>query len=122
MHFSSLLLTLTAATAASAFYYPTFLNLNGAINLNAPDFLAFVLVSTISDCFLACNKVPGCKFVNTYHDVNGNGGNPDLTCSMYKSCHYANTATNKGGQTEPSGLPEYIIESDGWCKFYYLLE
>ncbi|KAF8347199.1 hypothetical protein F5887DRAFT_1072714 [Amanita rubescens] len=116
MHFSSLLLTLTAATAASAFYYPTFLNLNGATE--ASDYLTYTLVPTIYDCFLKCNAVVGCKFVNTYHDVNGKGGSPDLTCSMYKSCHYSNTAINKGGQTqEPSGLLDYIIDSDGWCKY-----
>jgi len=80
MHFSSLLLTLTAATAASAFYYPTFLNLHGATE--APDYLTYQLVPTIYgkvlalyffgrclfltvDCFLACNGVAGCKFVNS---------------------------------------------------------
>ncbi|KAF8347242.1 hypothetical protein F5887DRAFT_1281340 [Amanita rubescens] len=119
MHFSWLLLTLTAATAASAFkfkfYSPTFLNLNGATE--AGDYLTYRLVPTIHDCFQACNGVIGCKFVNTYHDVNGKGGSPDLTCSMYGSCHYANTATNKGGQTqEPSNLLDYIVDSDGWCK------
>ena len=45
MHFSSLLLTLTAATAASAFYYPTFFNLNGATE--APDYLTYKLVPTV---------------------------------------------------------------------------
>ncbi|KAF8347203.1 hypothetical protein F5887DRAFT_915972 [Amanita rubescens] len=134
MHFSSLLLTLTAATAASAFYYPTFLNLNGATE--ASDYLTYTLVPTIYDCFLKCNAVAGCNFVNTYHDVNGKvgcvsffglsgrvltgsqqNGSPDLTCSMYKTCHYSNTAINKGGQTQPSGLLDYITESDGWCKY-----
>ncbi len=75
------------------------------------------------------------EFLLAYHDVNGkvgffpflskstrsNGfsqnGSPDLTCSMYKTCHYANTAINKGGQTQPSGLLDYITESDGWCKY-----
>ncbi|KAF8347240.1 fruit-body specific protein A [Amanita rubescens] len=113
MHFSWLLLTrVTAATAASAFYYPTFLNLYRATV--APDYITYVLVPTIYDCFQKCNAVAGCKFVNTYYDVNGKGGSPDLTCSMYKSCHYA----SNGGQTQP---PEYIIESDGWCKYYYYL-
>jgi hypothetical protein len=80
MHFSSLLLTLTAATAASAFYYPTFFNLNGATE--APDYLTYKLVPTvygkmlavysfgrclfvIVDCFLACDSVSGCGFVNS---------------------------------------------------------
>jgi hypothetical protein len=52
MHFSSLILALTAVTAASAaavskrsFYYPTFFNLNGATE--ASDYLTYVLVPTI---------------------------------------------------------------------------
>ncbi len=45
------------------------------------------------------------------------GGSPLLTCSMYKYCHYSNTAINKGGQTQPSGLLDYITQSDGWCKY-----
>ncbi|KAF8347194.1 hypothetical protein F5887DRAFT_49445 [Amanita rubescens] len=122
MHFSSLILALSAVSAASAatvakrsFYYPTFLNLNGATE--ASDYLTYTLVPTIYDCFLKCNAVAGCNFVNTYHDVNGKNGSPDLTCSMYKTCHYSNTAINKGGQTQPSGLLDYITESDGWCKY-----
>ncbi len=87
MHFSSLILALTAVTAASAatvskrsFYYPTFLNLNGATE--ASDYLTYKLVPTIYgevlavysftrcsfvtvDCFLACNGVAGCNFVNS---------------------------------------------------------
>ncbi|KAF8347201.1 hypothetical protein F5887DRAFT_1157804 [Amanita rubescens] len=121
MHFAPLILALTAAATASAatvakrsVYYLTFYNLNGATE--TPDYLTYKLVPTIYDCLTACDKVTGCNFVNTYHDVNGKGGSPDLTCSMYKTCHYANTAINKGGQTQPSGLLDYITESDGWCR------
>ncbi len=87
MHFAPLILALTAAATASAatlaqrsFYYPTFLNLNGATE--APDYLTYKLVPTIYgevlavypfarclfviiDCFLACNGVAGCGFVNS---------------------------------------------------------
>ena len=86
MHFSSLVLALAAATAASAasvskrsFYYPTFLHLNGATE--ASDYLTYTLVPTVfgnalalffrttlnafPDCFLACDKVAGCAFVNS---------------------------------------------------------
>ncbi|KAF8347200.1 hypothetical protein F5887DRAFT_49662 [Amanita rubescens] len=122
MRFATLILALTAAATASAaavdkrsFYYLTFYNLNGATE--ASDYLTYTLVPTIYDCFLKCNAVAGCNFVNTYHDVNGKGGSPDLTCSMYKTCHYSNTAINKGGQTQPSGLLDYITQSDGWCKY-----
>jgi len=52
MRFSSLILALSAVSAASAatvakrsFYYPTFLNLNGATE--ASDYLTYTLVPTI---------------------------------------------------------------------------
>ena len=35
---------------------------------------------------------------------------------MYKYCHYADTATNKGGQKQPDGEVDYITYSDGWCQ------
>jgi len=87
MHFATLILALTAAATASAgtvakrnFYYPTFLNLNGATE--APDYLTYKLVPTILgevlavysfsrclfvivDCLVACDSVSGCVFVNS---------------------------------------------------------
>ncbi|KAF8894997.1 hypothetical protein CPB84DRAFT_1782393 [Gymnopilus junonius] len=63
-----------------------------------------------------CNSVSGCNFVNAYHDVNGKGGSTQLTCSLFTSCHDASTADNCGGQTQSSGLVDFIIDSDGFCK------
>jgi hypothetical protein len=58
MHFSSLILALTAVSVASAatvakrgFFFPTFLNLNGATE--APDYLTYKLVPTILGKMLA---------------------------------------------------------------------
>ena len=56
MYFASLILALTAATAASAYYYPTFLHLDGATE--ASDYLTYVLVPTVSGKALAV-----CSFV-----------------------------------------------------------
>jgi len=95
-------------------YVETFQNLTGATQ--APDYMTFGLVDTVADCISMCNSVEGCNFVNTYHDVNGKDGSPLLTCSLYTSCHNATDATNTGGQSQPDGSIDYIIESDGWCK------
>ncbi|KAF8343710.1 hypothetical protein F5887DRAFT_282973 [Amanita rubescens] len=116
MRFASLILALTATTSASAYYLLTFTDLDGATE--APDYLTYVLVPSLEDCFAACDGISDyqCGFVNTYYDVYGKNGSYELTCSMYKSCHYADTATNKGGQKQPSGLLDYISNSDGWCR------
>ncbi|KAF8340176.1 hypothetical protein F5887DRAFT_1076979 [Amanita rubescens] len=116
MRFASLILALGAATAASAYYLSTFSNLDAATV--APDYLTYTLVPNPEACFTACDDVSDfkCGFVNTYYDVNGKNGSTELTCSMYRSCHYADTATNKGGQRQPSGLLDYITDSDGWCR------
>lgn len=72
-----------------------------------------------------------------YHDVNGKvrawatffcivvdivsrnskGGSTQLTCSLFTKCH-TNPADedNFGGQTQPDGSIDFIIDSDGWCK------
>ena len=55
-------------------------------------------------------------FVLGYHDVNGKGGSTQLTCSLFSLCHDASDAINTGGQTQPDGSIDYIIESDGFCK------
>ena len=84
------------------------------------------------DCFAMCNSVAGCGFVNSkslnnlinlhllrivaYHDVNGKGGSPDLTCSLFSSCHGVEDADNRGGQSQPDGSVDFIIDSDGFCK------
>ncbi|KAF5326303.1 hypothetical protein D9611_000909 [Ephemerocybe angulata] len=95
-------------------YTPTFSNLMGATQ--AGDYLTFGLVDTIADCKAMCNSVEGCKFINTYHDVNGKDGSTQLTCSLFSGCHDATSATNVGGQTQPDGSLNYIKESDGYCK------
>jgi len=95
-------------------YYQTFSNLTGATQ--AADYLTYGLVDTVPECKAMCNSVSGCNFVNTYHDVNGKGGSTQLTCSLFSLCHNSSDATNTGGQTQPNGSVDYIIDSDGWCK------
>ncbi|KAF8200363.1 hypothetical protein BJ912DRAFT_1054728 [Pholiota molesta] len=114
--------TVTATTTTSAAptptptngYTPTFMNFTGAVQ--ASDFLTFGLVETIDDCFAMCNSVAGCGFVNTYHDVNGKDGSPDLTCSLFTDCHTEADADNFGGQSQPDGSVDFITDSDGFCK------
>ncbi|GLB35171.1 putative fruit-body specific protein a [Lyophyllum shimeji] len=95
-------------------YTQTFANLTGATQ--ASDYLTFGLVDTIAGCKTMCNSVNGCKFVNTYHDVNGKDGSTQLTCSLFSNCHNSSDATNTGGQTQPDGSIDFIRNSDGWCK------
>jgi len=95
-------------------YTQTFSNLTGATQ--ASDYLTYGLVDTVTECQAMCNSVTGCKFVNTYHDVNGKGGSTQLTCSLFSLCHYSSDADNTGGQSQPDGSVNYIIDSDGWCK------
>ncbi|KAJ8092412.1 hypothetical protein PM082_023867 [Marasmius tenuissimus] len=95
-------------------YDPVFSGLDGAIQ--ADDYLTFGLVDSVGDCYLMCDTVPECGFVNTYHDVNAKDGSPLLTCSLFKTCHGAELATNKGGQSQPDGSVNFIKDSDGFCK------
>ncbi|CAA7261932.1 unnamed protein product [Cyclocybe aegerita] len=95
-------------------YTQTFKNLTGATQ--AQDYLTFGLVDTIADCKAMCNNVSGCKFVNTYNDVNGKDGSTQLTCSLFSKCHTSSDATNTGGQTQPDGSINFIRNSDGYCK------
>ncbi|KAF9459347.1 hypothetical protein BDZ94DRAFT_1171838 [Collybia nuda] len=95
-------------------YTQTFANLTGATQ--AGDYMTYGLVDTIKDCKTMCNSVAGCKFANSYHDVNGKDGSTQLTCSLFATCHTASDATNTGGQTQPDGSIDYITSSDGWCK------
>ncbi|KAF8622823.1 hypothetical protein AX15_006739 [Amanita polypyramis BW_CC] len=138
MHFTLVLAGLATAAIATPhpYYRQTFYDLSGATE--ASDYLTYTLVSSVAgiatdfvhssaterdspffllDCFAKCNTVQGCNFVNTYHDVNGKNGSPLLTCSLYKYCHYASDAINRGGQTQPDGSVNYITDSDGWCKY-----
>ncbi|KAJ3799979.1 hypothetical protein GGU11DRAFT_870448 [Lentinula aff. detonsa] len=94
-------------------WVPTFSNLTGATQ--AGDYLTYGLVDTIQDCETMCLNVEGCIFINTYHDVNGKNGSPQLTCSLFSLCHDASDADNKGGQTQPDGSVDYITDSDGFC-------
>ncbi|KAJ3773550.1 hypothetical protein FB446DRAFT_844737 [Lentinula raphanica] len=91
----------------------TFSNLNGATQ--ASDYLTYGLVDTIQDCQTMCLDVAGCAFINTYHDVNGKNGSPQLTCALFTKCHDASDADNKGGQTQPDGSVDYITDSNGFC-------
>ncbi|KAG5641667.1 hypothetical protein DXG03_004516 [Asterophora parasitica] len=95
-------------------FTPTFRNLTGATQ--AGDYLTFGLVDTVAQCKAMCKEVQNCKFVNTYHDVNGKGGSTQLTCSLFSSCHDASDAINKGGQSQPDGSINYIRDSDGYCR------
>jgi len=95
-------------------YYQTFSNITGATQ--ADDFQTFGLVDTVAQCKAMCNSVAGCNFVNSYHDVNGKGGSTQLTCSLFTKCHDASTADNRGGQSQPDGSIDFIINSDGYCK------
>ncbi|KAF9446538.1 hypothetical protein P691DRAFT_761546 [Macrolepiota fuliginosa MF-IS2] len=104
----------TTPSTPSDGYTQTFSNLSGATQ--AGDYMTFGLVDTVADCKAMCNTVPGCGFVNTYHDVNGKNGSPLLTCSLFRNCHTAADATNTGGQTQPNGSVNHIANSDGWCK------
>jgi len=95
-------------------YTQTFSNLTAAIQAN--DYMTFGLVDTVADCKTMCDSVVGCKFANSYHDVNGKDGSTQLSCSLFTGCHDASAATNAGGQTQPDGSIDYITNSDGWCK------
>ncbi|KDR70775.1 hypothetical protein GALMADRAFT_46054, partial [Galerina marginata CBS 339.88] len=106
--------TITVAPAPSDGYIETFDNITAAVQ--ADDFMTFGLVETVDDCKAMCDSVPGCTFVNSFHDVNGKGGSTDLTCSLFKFCHTSADADNAGGQSQPDGSIDFIINSDGWCK------
>ncbi|GLB44661.1 putative fruit-body specific protein a [Lyophyllum shimeji] len=95
-------------------YTQTFANLTGATQ--ADGYQTFGLVDTIAQCKAMCDAVQGCKFVNTYHDVNGKGGSTQLTCALFDTCYDASTATNTGGQSQPDGSINFITNSDGYCK------
>ena len=55
---------------------------------------------------------------SAYYDINGKDASPLLTCSLFSYCHTAADADNRGGQTEPDGSVDYIIDSDGYCKLW----
>uniref|UniRef100_A0A8H8CEQ0 Uncharacterized protein n=1 Tax=Psilocybe cubensis TaxID=181762 RepID=A0A8H8CEQ0_PSICU len=86
-------------------YTQTFSNITGATQ--ADDFQTFGLVDTVAG---EQTERPA------YHDVNGKGGSTQLTCSLFTKCHDASTADNRGGQSQPDGSIDFIINSDGWCK------
>ncbi|KAJ4479739.1 hypothetical protein C8J55DRAFT_514231 [Lentinula edodes] len=103
----------TASASATPSYYTVFSGLTGAIE--ASGYLTYGLVDTVANCEAMCNKVSGCVFVNSYHDVNGKNGSPLLTCSLYSKVHTALQAKNYGGQTQPDGSIDYITNSDGYA-------
>ncbi|KAF8894996.1 hypothetical protein CPB84DRAFT_1816011 [Gymnopilus junonius] len=80
---------------ASDGYFSTFKNLTGATW--ADDYLTFGLVDTVPQ-------------------FNGKDGSTQLTCSLFSKCHDPSTADNRGGQSQPNGSVNYIINSDGFCK------
>ncbi|KAF9557012.1 hypothetical protein CPC08DRAFT_640812 [Agrocybe pediades] len=106
--------TVTVTPVPSDGYVQIFSNITAAVQ--ADDFMTFGLTETVDDCKAMCDSVPGCTFVNTYHDVNGKGGSTELTCSLFQFCHTAADADNRGGQSQPDGSIDFIINSDGWCK------
>ncbi|KAF7350055.1 Fruit-body specific protein a [Mycena venus] len=88
-----------------------------------PDLLQFdlcnpgrQLLDLRAHCEAMCDSVYGCTFFNTYHDVNGKNGSPQLTCALFEKCLTASSADNCGGQTQPDGTLDYITNSDGYCK------
>ncbi|KAJ7041066.1 hypothetical protein C8F04DRAFT_1081478 [Mycena alexandri] len=95
-------------------YSQTFYNLTCAAQDDS--YQTYGLVDTIADCQAMCDSVAGCTFFNTYHDVNGKDGSTQLTCALFEKCLDASSADNCGGQTQPDGSVDYIIQSDGYCK------
>ncbi|KAF7350060.1 hypothetical protein MVEN_01307700 [Mycena venus] len=95
-------------------YSQTFYSLTCAIQDDS--YLTYGLVDTVADCEAMCDSVYGCTFFNTYHDVNGKNGSPQLTCALFEKCLTASSADNCGGQTQPDGTIDYITNSDGYCK------
>ncbi|KAJ7189173.1 hypothetical protein C8R46DRAFT_1157802 [Mycena filopes] len=92
----------------------TFYNLTCAAQDDSYE--TFGLVDTIADCAAMCDAISGCTFFNTYHDVNGKDGSPQLTCALFQKCLTADSADNCGGQSQPDGSIDFIIQSDGFCK------
>ncbi|KIK54323.1 hypothetical protein GYMLUDRAFT_177527 [Collybiopsis luxurians FD-317 M1] len=103
-----------AGTAFRGTYYEVFYGLNASIQ--APDYMTFGLVDTVSDCETMCDSVTGCNFINPYHDVNGKDGSPLLTCSLYSQFHTAADADNFGGQTQSDGSIDFITDSAGYDR------
>ncbi|KAG7449444.1 uncharacterized protein BT62DRAFT_887106 [Guyanagaster necrorhizus] len=107
-------------SAADDGYTEVFSNYTGAVE--GSDYLTYGLVDTcfsvylILDCKDMCDSVDGCVYINSYHDVNGKGGSPLLTCSLFSKCHSIADATNVGGQTQTDGSIDYITDSEGYCK------
>ncbi|KAK0499831.1 hypothetical protein EDD18DRAFT_864693 [Armillaria luteobubalina] len=95
-------------------YTKVFSNYTGAVE--GSDYLTYGLVDTVDDCKDMCDSVDGCVFINPYHDVNGKGGSPLLTCSLFSKYHNITDATNLGGQTQPDGSIDYITDSEGYYK------
>ncbi|KAJ3745822.1 hypothetical protein DFH05DRAFT_1056192 [Lentinula detonsa] len=100
-------------SSSSPSYYTVFSGRTGAIQ--GSGYLTYGLVDSVADCQTMCNKVSGCVFVNSYHDVNGKNGSPLLTCSLYSIVHSAAEATNYGGQRQPDGSYDYITDSAGYA-------
>ncbi|KAJ7267341.1 hypothetical protein C8J57DRAFT_1717730 [Mycena rebaudengoi] len=95
-------------------YGQSFYNLTCAAQDDS--YQTFGLVATVEDCAAMCDAVEGCNFFNSYHDVNGKDGSPQLTCALFKKCLTSDFADNCGGQTQPDGSIDFIINSDGYCK------
>ncbi|KAJ7729472.1 hypothetical protein B0H16DRAFT_1586829 [Mycena metata] len=95
-------------------YTQTFSNLTCAAQDDS--YQTYGLVDTIADCQTMCDSVAGCTFFNTYHDVNGKDGSTQLTCALFEKCLDASSGDNCGGQTQPDGSVDSVIQSDGYCK------
>ncbi|KAJ6583494.1 hypothetical protein DFH09DRAFT_1308996 [Mycena vulgaris] len=87
----------------------------------AANYLTFTIVESLQGCANTCDQVTGCKFCNTYHDVNAGTGKDNttkLTCALFSLVLPAANATNCGNQQQqplPNGTT-YITDSDGFYK------
>ncbi|KAF9032061.1 hypothetical protein BJ165DRAFT_1396906 [Panaeolus papilionaceus] len=95
-------------------YTQLFWNLTAAVQ--ADDYITYGLAASVEDCLSMCDSVDECIFANTYFDVNGKNGSSYLTCSLFRSCHGLESATNNGGQTQPNGSVNFIVGSALWCE------
>ncbi|KAL7420360.1 hypothetical protein Q5752_005330 [Cryptotrichosporon argae] len=80
-------------------------------------YMTYTLANTVDDCLAACDDIEGCVFVNTYYDLNPSESDLPkhsgvLTCAMFSACVPTSENDNWGGQDDPN----YITESNGYCK------
>ncbi|KAJ7851023.1 hypothetical protein B0H14DRAFT_3662814 [Mycena olivaceomarginata] len=94
-------------------YTRAFSNLN--CGCEDGSYLTYGLVEVVEDCQAMCESISGCIFYNTYHDVYAKGY-PQFTCTLYKKVLTAGSASYCGGQHQPDGSINHIINSEGYYK------